>query len=186
MCSCSAGCCLCSWRVSSVRLVHPLHHAACHPCLSHALRGHAAPSTFDHKRCNEVHGGVRGESFSLRALCNLSARAQLAGRRGPRRDWPPRAFIGGLVFCMGSGCRVSTPAHTSCSPSVRRPQPVQARPHHLVCLHRQLPNTSLLRPTRHIRRRVQEAPRCNTRPLHPGCDVRHPCFGPELQAMAVL
>lgn len=160
--------------------------SACPPCLSHDLRGHAAPSTFDHKRRNEVHGGVRGESFSLRALCNPSAGARLAGQRGPRRDWSTRAFIGGLVFCMGSGWRVSTPAHKSCLPFVRRPQPVQARPHHLVCLHRQLPNASLLRPTRDLCRRVQEAPRCNTRLLHPGCDVRHSSFGPELQAMAVL
>ena len=164
----------------------PFPFPACHRCLSHALRGHAAPSTFDHKRCNEAHGGVRGESFSLRALCNPSTGGRLAGQRGPRRNWPTRALIGGLVFCMGSGWRVSTLARTSSSPSVRRPQPVQARPHHLVYLHRQLPNTSLLRPTRNLRRRVQETSRRNTRPLHAGYDVRHPCFGPELQAMAVL
>jgi len=183
MCSCSAECSLCSWRVLSVRLVHPPHVTL---CLRHALRGHEAPSTSDNKRCNEVHGGVRGGSFSLRALCNPSAGARLAGQRGPRRDWSTRAVIGGLVFCMGSGWRVSTPTHTSCTPSVRRPQPVQARPHHLVCLHRQLSNTSLLRPTRDLCGWVQEASRCNTRPLHPGCDVRHPCFRPKLQAMAVL
>ena len=164
----------------------PFPFPVCPRCPSHALRGHAAPSTFDHKRRNEVYGGVRSESFYLRAPCNPSTGARLADQWGPRRNWPTRAFIGGLVFCMGSGWRVSTPAHTSSSPSVRRPQPVQARPHHLVYLHRQLPNTSLLRPARDLRRRVQEASRCNTRPLYTGYDVRHPCFGPELQAMAVL
>jgi len=183
MCSCSAGCCLCSWRVSSVRLFHSLHVPGARATPSEDMRRHQHLITNDVTRFLAEYEVSR---FPYAPYATRRPRARLAGQRGPRRNWPTRAFIGGLVFCMGSGWRVSTPAHTSSSPSVRRPQPVQARPHHLVYLHRQLPNTSLLRPARDLRRRVQETSRCNTRPLYTGYDVRHPCFGPELQAMAVL
>ena len=38
----------------------------------------------------------------------------LAGQRGPRCNWPTRAFVGGLVLCMGSRWRVSIFTHTLC------------------------------------------------------------------------
>ncbi len=45
--------------------------------------------------------------YITRSFYCASARAQpTTGQRGPRRDWPTRAVVGRLVFCMGSGWRV--------------------------------------------------------------------------------
>ena len=41
------------------------------------------------------------------------------GQRGPRRDWPTRAIVGGVVFCMGSRRRV----RIICADARRHPFP---------------------------------------------------------------
>ena len=99
-----------------------------------------------------------------------------AGYRRPRRNRPPRAIVGGLVFCVGSRRRVSGLGFplVGAPHSIRRRQPVQVRPHHLLRLHRQLPDARLLRPARDLRGRVQEAPRRDPRALHARCRARCP------------
>lgn len=149
------------------------------------LRGHAPQSASDHKRCSEVHGGVRSESSFYMLFLHVSRSSTTADQRRPRRDWPACAVVGGLVLCMGPGRRVSTLPRAFCS-SIRRLQSVQIRPHHLVRLHRQLPNASLLRPARDLCGRLQEAPRRNARPLHRGRHARHSHVRPGHQVVAVL
>ena len=64
---------------------------------------------------------IKGRAFA-RVSNKQEAQPTLAGQRGPRRDRPTRAVVGGVVFCMGSGWRVRIPVavRTLLPPSIRR------------------------------------------------------------------
>jgi len=66
------------------------------------------------------------------------------------------------------------------------PQPIQTRPYHLVRVHRQLPDASLLRSACDVRGRVQEAAWRDARVLHGGPDAGHALVREGFEAVAVI